>query len=87
VNVTNEAGKPVPNAKIQLTFTMSMPGMIPATVPMTHGKQGTYEATVNLGMARQWDLTITIRRSGQPDVKETFSVTAGGNGISGMPGM
>jgi Cu(I)/Ag(I) efflux system membrane fusion protein len=38
-------------------------------------------------MAGQWDLTITIHRSGQPDLKETFSVTAGGSGMSGMPGM
>jgi RND family efflux transporter MFP subunit len=85
--VTDKAGKPVSLPKILLTFTMPMPGMIPATVPMTQGKQGTYEATVNLGMAGQWDLTITIHRSGQPDIKETFSVTAGGSGMSGMPGM
>jgi nitrogen fixation protein FixH len=87
VTVTDKAGKPVSVTKALLTFTMPMPGMIPATVPMTQGKQGTYEATVNLGMAGQWDLTITIHRSGQPDIKETFSVTAGGSGMSGMPGM
>jgi RND family efflux transporter MFP subunit len=87
VTVTDKAGKPISVTKALLTFTMPMPGMIPATVPMTQGKQGTYEATVNLGMAGQWDLTITIHRSGQPDIKETFSVTAGGSGMSGMPGM
>jgi RND family efflux transporter MFP subunit len=36
VTVTNETGKPVSKAKIQLTFTMPMPGMIPATVSMKH---------------------------------------------------
>jgi RND family efflux transporter MFP subunit len=87
VTVKDEAGKPVSLPNVLLTFTMPMPGMIPATVPMTQGKQGTYEATVNLGMAGQWDLTITIHRSGHPDLKETFSVTAGGSGMSGMPGM
>jgi RND family efflux transporter MFP subunit len=87
VTVTDKAGKTVSVTKALLTFTMPMPGMIPATVPMTQGKQGTYEATLNLGMAGQWDLTITIHRSGQPDIKETFSVTAGGSGMSGMPGM
>lgn len=86
VTVTDAAGKPVSNAKGQLTFTMPMPGMMPATVPMAAGKAGTYEAKVNLGMAGQWDLTVTIQRSGQPDAKETFSVIAGG-GMSGMPGM
>jgi len=44
-------------------------------------------AKVNLGMAGQWDLTIEIQRSDQPDVKERFSVMAGGSGMSGMPGM
>jgi RND family efflux transporter MFP subunit len=87
VTVTDRHGKPVSPAQVQLMFTMPMPGMIPATVPMTEREKGTYEATVNLGMAGQWDLTITIHRSGQPDLKETFSVTAGGSGMSGMPGM
>ena len=64
-----------------------MPGMLPATIPMTARTEGTYEATVNLGMAGQWDLTIVIQRAGQPDIRETFSVIAGGGGMSGMPGM
>ncbi|MCA9469964.1 MAG: efflux RND transporter periplasmic adaptor subunit, partial [Nitrospira sp.] len=34
VTVKDAAGKPVSNAKVQLTFTMPMPGMIPATVSM-----------------------------------------------------
>ena len=87
VTVTDEADKPVSNAKVQLTFTMPMPGMIPATVPMAAGKSGTHEAKVNLGMAGQWDLTVIIQRSGQPDVKETFSVIAGAEKMSGMSGM
>ncbi len=87
VTVTDENGKPVSNVKVQLTFTMPMPGMIPATVSMTQGKPGVYEAKVNLGMAGQWDLTVTIQRSGQPDIQDTFSVVAGGGGMSGMPGM
>ena len=87
VTVKDAAGKPVSNAKVQLTFTMPMPGMIPATVSMAAGKSGTYEAKVNLGMAGQWDLTVTIQRSDQPDIMETFSVVAGGGGMSGMPGM
>ena len=83
VMVKGEGGKPVSDAKVQLTYTMPMPGMLPATVPMTHGKDGTYEAKVNLGMGGQWDLTITVQRPGQPEIKENFSVTAGG-GMSGM---
>jgi len=84
LTVTDETGNPVSNAKVPLTFTMPMPGMTPATVPMAAGKSGTYEAKVNLGMAGQWDLTVTIQRSGHPDVKETFSVSAGAGKMSGM---
>ena len=76
----------VPHATVQLTYTMPMPGMLPATVPMKLGKDGAYEAKVNLGMGGLWDLTVTVQRPGQAEVKETFSVTAGG-GMSGMQGM
>lgn len=86
VTVTGEGGKPVSNATVQLTYTMPMPGMMPATVPMKLGKDGAYEAKVNLGMGGQWDLTVTVQRPGQAEVKETFSVTAVG-GMSGMQGM
>jgi Cu(I)/Ag(I) efflux system membrane fusion protein len=78
VRVKGERGKPVSDAKVQLTYTMPMPGMLPATVPMNRGKDGIYEAKVNLGMGGQWDLTITVQRAGQADMKESFSVTAGG---------
>ena len=87
VTIANQQGTPVSPAQVQLTFTMPMPGMRPATVPMTARTEGIYEATVNLGMAGQWDLTIQIQRAGQPAIQETFSVVAGGGGMSGMPGM
>ncbi len=61
--------------------------MMPATVPMKPGKDGVYETKVNLGMGGRWDLTVTVKRAGQTDVKESFSVTAGGAGMSGMQGM
>lgn len=83
VTVRGEGGKPVLNAKVQLTYTMPMPGMLPATVPMKPGKDDVYVAKVNLGMGGQWDLTVTVQRVGQPEIKETFSVTVSG----GMPGM
>lgn len=84
VKVTDERGTLVSNAKVLLTYTMPMPGMMPATIPMTLGKDGLYEAKANLGMGGQWDLTVTIQRAGRPDIKETFSVTIGGGGMSGM---
>ena len=88
VTVKDEGGNLVVNANVQLTYTMPMPGMMPATVPMRPGKDGAYEAKVNLGMGGRWDLTVTVQRAGGADVKETFSVTAGGSGgMSGMQGM
>jgi Cu(I)/Ag(I) efflux system membrane fusion protein len=83
VKLTGETGQPVSTAKVLLTYTMPMPGMVPATIPMARAKDGVYEAKVNLGMGGRWDLTVTIQRTGRPDIKETFSVTAGG----GMPDM
>ncbi len=88
VTLKGEGGNLVVNATVQLTYTMPMPGMMPATVPMKPGKDGAYEAKVNLGMGGRWDLTVTVQRAGEADVKETFPVTAGsGGGMSGMQGM
>lgn len=87
VTVKGDGGKLVVNAKVQLTYTMPMPGMMPATVPMKPGNDGAYEAKVNLGMGGRWDLTVTVQRAGEADVKDSFSVTAGGAGMSGMQGM
>ncbi len=86
VTVKDEARKPVPISHVQLTYTMPMPGMMPATVPLKAMPSGTYEARVNLGMSGQWELTATVQRSGHPDVTAPFSVIAGG-AMSGMPGM
>ena len=85
--VTGPSTKELALTTVQLTYTMPMPGMVPATIPMKRGKTETYEATVNLGMAGQWDLTVSVERPGQSPVKATFSVTAGGAGMSNMPGM
>lgn len=87
VKLTDEAGKLLSTAKVVLTYTMPMPGMVPATIPMAIGKDGLYEAKANLGMGGQWDLTVTIQRVGRPEIKETFSVVAGGGGMPDMSGM
>jgi Cu(I)/Ag(I) efflux system membrane fusion protein len=84
VRLRDETGKPVTAAKVLLTYTMPMPGMMPATIPMTLVKDGCYETKANLGMGGRWDLTVTIQTAGRPEIKETFSVIAGGGGMSGM---
>lgn len=87
IAVTDENGKPVTNAQARLTWTMPMPGMRPATVPMSPTAPGTYEATANLGMNGRWDLTISIQRADHADLQETFSVVADEEPMSGMSGM
>jgi Cu(I)/Ag(I) efflux system membrane fusion protein len=44
---------------------------------MQQREAGIYEATVNLGMCGQWDVTVTIERTGAPPIQVTFSVVAG----------
>jgi len=84
VKLLDESNKPVSSARMLLTYIMPMPGMSPATIPMTRAKDGLFEAKANLGMGGQWDLTVTVQRAGRPDIKETFSVIAGGGGMPGM---
>ncbi|MCA9420174.1 MAG: FixH family protein [Nitrospira sp.] len=87
VQVGNENGLPVAKGRLQLRYTMPMPGMNPTTVPMIAQGDGRYEAHANLGMEGPWDLTIVIQRDGHPDIQERFSVTARAGEMPGMSGM
>lgn len=87
VKIGEENGKPLRNARVQLTYTMPMLGMSAASASMAPTQTGEYRAKVNLGMGGRWDLTISIRRPDQADVRVTFSVTAGPGGMAQMPGM
>ena len=80
VQVTDGSGKAVPNINLTLASTMAMPGMPITTTPMQLREKTMHEASINLGMAGQWDLTVTVQRTGQPDMKEAFSVIARGGG-------
>lgn len=81
VEVLDAARNQLPNLPVRFTYTM--PGMLPATVPLKP-VQGRYEATVNLGMAGRWDLTASVERRNRPPVKAVFSVTVGEGSMSGM---
>lgn len=83
VQVITGTGKERPTA-VSLTYTMPMPGMMPATIPMKPGTDPDwFEAAVNLGMAGQWELTVTVTGVQPKAIEATFSMTAG----AGMPGM
>ena len=87
VQVTDESGKAVPNINLTLTFTMLMPGMLLTTTPLRLRENTIYEASINLSMAGQWDLTVTLQRQSGPPIQATFSVTASAGGMPGMQGM
>ena len=73
VRVTDSAGVSVPDAKVEVTAGMQgMPGRSVAARP---GKDsGTYEAIVNLNMAGDWtvDVTVTSSRGGTTSSKFTL---------------
>lgn len=88
VQVSNLLPKEASSTTVSVTYTMPMPGMMPATVRMKQSTTpGDYEATVNLGMAGQWDLTVNVQPTGRKPLRASFSVAVGGGGMSGMQGM
>lgn len=87
VKVTEGSLKALSNITVLLTYTMPMPAMVPTTVHMRLGESDQYEATVNLGMGGQWDLTVTVHAPDRVPAKATFSLISGQGGMSGMPGM
>ena len=76
--VTDATGKPVSRARVRLTYTMAFQSMTTTTVRLREGTKGVYEAIVNLGLGGLWDFQVGITRPGQPEIQETYSVTAGG---------
>ena len=88
VQVTDGSGRAVPNINLTLTSTMPMPGMPVTTTSLRLREKGLYEASINLGMAGQWDLTVIVQRKSGPPIQATFSVTASSGGrMPGMQGM
>ena len=85
--VTDGSGNAISHANLTLTSTMPMPGMSLTTTPLGLRENAIYEASLILGMAGQWDVTVIVQRQGEPPIQATFSVTASAGGMSGMPGM
>jgi hypothetical protein len=77
IQVKDGAGKPVTDAIVSLDYTMDMPGMMIDKSEAKHTGAGVYEAPVRFAMAGPWGVTISIRRPGQVEVRERFTVSAG----------
>jgi Cu(I)/Ag(I) efflux system membrane fusion protein len=76
LKIRDAKGAPVPDAIINMTSVMTMPGMAPGKTTAKHIKDGVYEATVNFAMAGTWEIAVTVQRPGQKPVQEKFTVTA-----------
>lgn len=82
--VTDAVGKPIENAKVVFSYTMPMPGMKDVKVPAAF-KNGQYEGKAKFGMPGTWEVTAIVTLPGKPEVREKFTLEAGGT--DDMPGM
>ena len=76
LKIRDSKGNTVQDAKVSFNAVMIMPGMAPSKAEGKLSKDGYYEAKANLAMAGQWEVTVTIRRPGQKEIQEKFTLTA-----------
>src|SRR5713226_5932885 len=76
LNITDKAGNVVKDARVSFNYTMTMPGMAPSKADGKLTKDGFYEATANLAMASEWEVTVLVHRTGQKEIQEKFKVVA-----------
>jgi hypothetical protein len=77
IQVKDLGGKPVTDATVELDYTMDMPGMLIHKANTKHVGEGVYEASVRFAMAGPWGVTVSIRRPGQVEARERFTVQVG----------
>lgn len=70
ITLKDSAGKPIDDAEVSLAFYMpAMPAMnmseMRSTAQLKSAGNGTYKGNVTIGMAGDWDVTITATRQGQ----------------------
>ena len=81
VAVKDATGKPITDAEVSATFFMAaMPAMkmpeMKNTVALKHVKDGTYSGAGQVMMAGNWDVTVSVKRSGKEIGSKKFPVTA-----------
>lgn len=81
LKLTDQAGRPVPNAQVLFVYTMPMPGMADSKVKAHHAKDGVYEGTVRFGMGGTWVVTVSVTVSGRPPIAEQFQFSVAGGGM------
>ncbi len=75
LRVRDSKGNSVVDAKVSFISIMAMPGMAPVKAEGKYQKDGYYEAKVNLGMAGPWEVSVTIQRAGQKELREKFNLS------------
>lgn len=81
LKLTDQAGKPVTNARVLFVYTMPMPGMTESQVTASYTKDGWYEGKGLFGMGGTWVVTATVTISGQPPIVEQFQFLVAGSGM------
>ena len=81
LKLTDQAGRPVPNAQVLFVYTMPMPGMADSKVTAHHAKDGFYEGTVRFGMGGTWVVAVSVTVSGRPPIVEKFQFSVAGGGM------
>jgi Cu(I)/Ag(I) efflux system membrane fusion protein len=76
LKITDKAGAIVKDAQVSFIANMTMPGMLPAKAEGKLSKDGFYEGKAMLAMAGEWQVTVVVRRSGQKDIQEKFTIFA-----------
>jgi Cu(I)/Ag(I) efflux system membrane fusion protein len=77
IQVKDLSGKPITDAAVSLEYTMDMPGMLIDRADSKHVGEGLYAAPVRFAMSGPWGVTVSIRRPGQVEVRERFTVQVG----------
>ena len=77
IQVKDSTGQPVTDAAVSLEYSMDMPGMLIDKAETKHAGDGVYEAPVRFAMAGPWGVTVSIRRPGQAEVRERFTISVG----------
>ena len=77
LKITDKSGQIVKDAQVSFVFNMTMPGMVPSKGEGKLSKDGFYETKTSLAMAGEWEVTVTIRRPGQKEIRERFALRVG----------
>jgi Cu(I)/Ag(I) efflux system membrane fusion protein len=77
IHVSDYAGNPVNDATVNIEYTMDMPGMLIDRAEAKLVDAGGYGAPMRFSMAGPWGVTVSIRRPGQAEVRERFTVPVG----------